>query len=298
MSLKPALLPAFLHFNNSLITIGQLTFIAYLNSHYCQSPTHTNYSPVSKPASILPNMNTPHIEAERAVEDNHDDGHPPVQPHGPSQVHSPHGPERDQAAADSLPASDNAVVPESSGAAAACVNCKNKEQQYRPENASTLPRPLEKISITLEKDLGKHVGISVDYQPICGSGQIEVRLYPIEQASAQANAQHSHSETPSINEPLRSHEAATSENAESGNPQKPCGKGKNEAQPDCYEDSDPSSLHLQPEVEALEADVASERTSNATPYIKSITIEQIPCSEYSARSRMTEHIPCPQHGGR
>jgi hypothetical protein len=53
MSLKPALLPALLHFDNSLITIGQLTFITYLNSHYCQSPTHTSITHTHEPLSCL-----------------------------------------------------------------------------------------------------------------------------------------------------------------------------------------------------------------------------------------------------
>jgi hypothetical protein len=240
-------------------------------------------------------MNTSHIEAERAVEDNHDDGHPPVQPHGPSQVHSPHGPERDQATADSLPASDDAVVPESSGAVAACVKSENKELQYRLENASTPSCPLESISINIKEELGQYIGVSLGYQQIGGTGQIELRFYPVDQNYAQANDQHIHSITTSINELSRSHQAKTFENAES---QKACGKGNNEAQPDCHEDSVPSSLNLRPEAEAVKANVATERTSNAAPYIKSITIEQIPCYQYSDRSRITEHIPCPRHGGR
>jgi hypothetical protein len=243
-------------------------------------------------------MNTSHIEAERALEDNRADGHPPVQPHGPSQVHSPHGPERDQATADSLPASDDAVVPESSGAVAACVKSENKELQYRLENASTPSRPLESISINIKEELGQYIGVSLSYQQIGGTGQIELQLYPVDQDLAQANDQNIHSITTSINELTRSHQANKSENAGSGDVPKENGKGDGEAKPACNRDSVPSFLNLQPEAVTVKADVATKRTSNAAPYIKSITIEQVPCSQYSGSSRIIEHIPCPQHGGR
>jgi hypothetical protein len=199
------------------------------------------------------------------------------------------------AAAASLPNSNYAVVPESSGAAAACVNYENKELQYRLENTSTLSRPLESISINIKEELGQYIGVSLGYQQIGGTGQIELRLYPVDQDLAQANDQHIHSITTSINELTRSHQANTSENAGSGDVPKENGKGDGEAKPACNRDSVPSSLNLQPEAVTVKADVATKRTNNAAPYIKSITIEQIPCSQYSDRSRITE---CPQHGGR
>lgn len=161
---------------------------------------------------------------------------------GKSQSH-----ERDHPAAASVPNADYALVPESSGAAAAYVNYENKELQYRLENVSPLSRPLESISINIKEELGQYIGVSLGYQQIGGEGQIELRFYPVDQNLAQANAPHSHSIITSTNELARSHKATTFGNAESGNPQKACGKGENESKPACNEDSVPSSLKLQPE---------------------------------------------------
>ena len=173
-----------------------------------------------------------------------------------------------------------------------------EEQRHRLDNTSTQSRPLEH-TLSNENQSCQNIGVSAGHQQMGRRQQIVQQLYPVEQKSAQANAQRSHSETPGVNESTRSHESATSENPESGSSPKACGKGEKETQPDFQEDSVHSSSTLPPEVqengqvevEDVKADVATERPSN---HIVSVTVEEIPC--VSGPSRILSVIPCSQHG--